>query len=90
MKIIWEYKIVRNFAWLVIPVTLGLYESKPNSIQNALEYIECNTINKSIATIILPNIITLKVIGYVIFFIAIVLYFKFVLSSFHTEVKENR
>ncbi|MGG7078555.1 hypothetical protein [Clostridium sardiniense] len=85
-----EYKIVKNFAWLLIPATLGFYQSKLNSIQSLLKYVDCNNIDGLIATTILPNIMILKVIGYIIFFIAIVLYFKFVRGSSRAEVKRNK
>lgn len=85
MKSIWERKTVRNFAWLLVPATLGFYQSKLNSMQSFLKYEEHNnTIDEAINVEVMLDIITLKVIGYIAFFIAMVLYFKFVWGNSHT------
>ena len=74
------YKSVKNFSWLLVPAILGFYQSKLNVIQSTLESVNYNNVNELISTII-PNIVILRIIGYITFLILIVIYFKAVKSK---------
>ena len=75
MKNIYKYIKIKNLLWLIFPVLLGLYQSKLNSIQNIIKY-EKLDIMEEVLKALLSDIAILKVIGYITFFITLLMYFK--------------
>lgn len=80
MKNIFKNKVFKRFAWLILPMILGIYQSKLNSIQNIIKYRNNNT--DELLNNITSDITMLKVFGYAIFFISMLIYFK---STFYKE-----
>ncbi|MDI9217141.1 hypothetical protein [Clostridium tertium] len=75
MKDIAKYRSLKNVAWLLIPALLGIYQSKVNTIQNVIKYSNESNINE-LANSIIADTVFLEIFGYLIFFLAMVIYFK--------------
>lgn len=75
MRNIWKHKAVKIIIGILIPATLGFYQSKLNRLENILKYGVVTFEQELIKAEIFQDIMLLKVIGYIIFFIAIGLFF---------------
>jgi hypothetical protein len=86
---IWKYKPVKTIIGILIPATLGFYQSKLNNIEAVLKYAEIIPENELINTGIFQDIMLLEIIGYITFFITIGLFSRFVWVDSYYKSKKN-
>ena len=89
MRSMWKYKIVKIIVGILIPATLGFYQSKINDIEAILKYTEFTSKNELIDIGIFQDIMLLKIIGYIIFFIAMGLFSRLVWFSSYYKSENN-
>lgn len=89
MENIWKCKLVKTIIGILIPATLGFYQSKLNDIEAVLKYTEFTSKNQLIDTVIFQDIMLLKIIGYITFFITMGLFSRFVWGNSIIKVKKN-
>lgn len=89
VRSMWKYKIVKIIVGILIPATLGFYQSKINDIEAILKYTEFTSKNELIDIGIFQDIMLLKIIGYIIFFIAMGLFSRLVWFSSYYKSENN-
>lgn len=89
MNGIWKYKTVKIIIGILIPAALGFYQSKLNSLENILKYGVVTFEQELIKVETFQDIMLLKVIGYITFFIAIGLFLRFVWNASYYKSKNN-
>ena len=85
----WKYKLIKTIIGLLIPATLGFYQSKVNDIEAIFKYTEITSKNPLIDTAIFQDIMILKIIGYITFFITIGLFSRFLWFDSYYKSKKN-